>query len=701
MILITAALPYVNNVPHLGNIIGCVLSADAFARYCRLKGYECIYVCGTDEYGTATEIKALEEGTTPQEITERYHKIHKEIYEWFGISFDIFGRTTNRHHKEIVQHIFKKIYENGYIIEKEVEQFFDPQANMFLADRYIEGTCPYCGYKGARGDQCEKCGKMLHPEELIEPKSKVSGAAPIKKSTKHLFFDLSKLASALKEWIEKRSVEGFWSENARNVSLWWIKEGLKPRAITRDLKWGVPVPLEGYEGKVFYVWFDAPIGYISITASLTEDWEKWWRGKEVKLYQFMGKDNIPFHTLLFPGMLMATGERWTLVYHINTTEYLNYEGGKFSKSRGVGVFGDDAMKSGIPADVWRYYLFANRPEKADTHFTWDDFYEKTNSELIDNFANLINRVLTFIKRNFGEEFVCRAHNTPFLKEQEEIAKEIEECMEKVKLKEALHKIMHLSKNANRYFQERRVWEVVKEDREEARRIMEELGLQVRDLAILIHPFLPHTSQAILSMMGVGSATWKDMGREFKMRLGEIKPLFKKLEKKEIEEMRKRFGEGEEEVGLEKFDIEVGKIIEVKKHPNADKLYIEKVEMGDGVRQIVSGLVGIYTPAELLWKKVLILKNLKPAKLRGEISEGMLLAAEGKEGVEVLFAEGEVGEKVAVEGKKAAQKEKMVTIGDFKKLDLRVEGGKVVYKGKPLTVNGKEIRTEKVKEGVVR
>src|SRR5512136_216585 len=396
--LITAALPYVNNIPHLGNIIQD-LSGDAFARYCRLAGYETLYVCGTDEYGTATETKALEEGVTPRELCDRYHAVHADVYRWFDISFDKFGRTSVPVHTEITQHIFLKLHENGFIVERTMQQPYCEHCGRFLADRYVLGTCPHCRYPDARGDQCENCGKLLDPAELVEPRCSVCGARPVIRETRHLFIDLVKILPKLRNWIEGAAEKGFWARNAVQMTYAWMRDGLKERAITRDLKWGIPVPLDGYRDKVFYVWFDAPIGYISITAEHTEDWRRWWKApKDVKLFQFVGKDNIPFHTVIFPTSLLGTGEDWTTLHHMSSTEYLNYEGGKFSKSRGVGVFGTDARETAIPVDVWRFYIFYNRPERSDFDFTWKDFQEKANAELIGNLANLVNRTLQFVQR---------------------------------------------------------------------------------------------------------------------------------------------------------------------------------------------------------------------------------------------------------------------------------------------------------------
>ncbi len=406
--LVTAALPYVNNIPHLGNLIQ-VLSADVFARFCRSRGYETLYICGTDEYGTATETKALEEGISPRELCDRYHAVHEEIYEWFDIAFDHFGRTSTPQQTEIVQSLFLDLDRNGYIKEHTTEQLFCPDCARFLADRYVRGTCPHCGYEEARGDQCENCGKLLEPEELKDPRCSTCGGTPHLKQTKHLYIDLPAIQDSYTPWLAEASEKGKWAKNAVQMTQAWIRDGLHERAITRDLKWGIPVPKEGFEDKVFYVWFDAPVGYISITKSLDDalgengfGWESWWLDpSNVELFQFIGKDNIPFHTVIFPSTLIGSGRSWTKLFHMSSTEYLNYESGKFSKSKGVGVFGSDAKESGIPADAWRFYIFYNRPEKSDTQFTWKDFQEKMNSELIGNLGNLVNRTLTFVSRYYG------------------------------------------------------------------------------------------------------------------------------------------------------------------------------------------------------------------------------------------------------------------------------------------------------------
>jgi len=709
-ILITSALPYVNNIPHLGNVIGSVLSADVFSRYCRLREYDSMYICGTDEYGTATEIKALEEKTSPQEICDKYYKIHKEIYEWFGIKFDYFGRTSTPEHTKITQEIILKLYKNGYIKEAEIEQLYDEKAKMFLADRYIEGTCPYCGYNKARGDQCDKCGKLLHPTELGDPISAVTKTKPVLKKSKHLFIDLPELQDEVEKWVEKRSEEGFWSVNATSIAKSWLKEGLRKRDITRDLKWGVKIPVKGYEDKVTYVWFEAPIGYISITANYIDDWEKWWKNDDVLLYQFMGKDNVPFHTIIFPATLMGTKEPWTMLYHISTTDYLNYEGGKFSKSRNVGIFGDGAMKSGVPADVWRYYLLANRPERADTNFTWEDFQEKTNSELIANLGNLVNRTLVFIANNFDSKIPEAKNLTDedlkFMELQKDVIAKIESELDNVSIREGLHLIVgNFAKNANKYFQDNKPWELVKTDRERAGTVLNVLANQIRDAGILIEPYLPATSDEIFNQLNldVSEKKWSNLEKPLEAghKMGKPKILFGKLENKEIEKLKKKFGGDQKEIPtFEDVDLEIGQITEVKKHPDAEKLYIEKIKMKEGERQVVSGLVPYYAADELLDKKVIIVKNLMPAELRGVESQGMLLVAEDKdENVELLSSsDWNIGDKVSLEIE--GHPKPHISFKEFSKIKLEVKDNKVLADGDQLYVNGKELKTKNVKEGKV-
>lgn len=467
-ILITSALPYVNNVPHLGNIVGSTLSADVFARYCRIKGANVLYICGTDEYGTATENKALDEKLTPQQICDKYYKIHSDIYDWFKLSFDKFGRTSTEAQTKIVHEIFWKIHQNGYITEDEVEQLFCEKCEKFLADRFVEGECPFCAYEDSRGDQCDKCGKLINAIELKKPRCKTCGSTPHVKVSRHLFIDLPKAQPKLEEYLNGIwKKDNNWSNTAKVITSSWLRDGLKPRCITRDLKWGTPVPLEGYTNKVFYVWFDAPIGYLSITANFTEHWEKWWKNPEnVELYNFLGKDNVAFHAVIFPSTELCTAQTWTMVSHMPAVEYLNYEESKFSKSRGVGVFGDSAKETGIPSDIWRFYLMYMRPENQDTVFSWSDLMNKNNSELLNNFGNFVNRSLTFLFNNFAgvvPELQLECVDKTLIAQ---VSREVEsyvQLLEKVKLKDGLKPILNISRLGNQYMQSEKPWVLIKNE----------------------------------------------------------------------------------------------------------------------------------------------------------------------------------------------------------------------------------------------
>lgn len=715
-ILITSALPYVNNVPHLGNIIGCVLSADVFARYCRSKEYKCIYVCGTDEYGTATQAKAIEENMTPRQICDKYHEIHKQIYEWFNISFDIFGRTSTKMHEKIVQEIFLELYKNKMLIEKEIEQPYDAKLDMFLADRYVIGECPHCGSKDARADQCDKCGKLLTFRELKDARSKLSGAKPVLKVSRHLLLNLPKAQPKLEKWIGEVEASGRWSQNTIAIAKSWLKEGLQARSITRDLRWGVPVPLKGWEQKVFYVWFDAPIGYISITAALTSDYMRWWGGeKEVEHYEFIGKDNVPFHAIIFPATLFGTGKKWTLPHYISSTEFLNYEGGKFSKSKGVGVFGNDAVESGIPADVWRYYLLSNRPESSDTAFSWDDFGKKANNELLANFGNLANRVLVFLNKNYDgivPESKMKIEDREFCDAQRVRAQKVESLMEEVKIREAVAEFMAIAGAANTYFQLNEPWKLVKEDKERAGTVMNVLANQVLDLAILCEPFLPSTSKKIFGQLGIEPKKWGEIGREtlhVGHKISAAEHLFSPIEKKTLDKLKGKYaGKQKDEKAKEKqflasdIELEVGLIESIERHPNAEKLYVEKVLMSDGeVRQVCSGLVPYFKEEELLGKSCVIVKNLKPANLRGITSEGMLLVAEGEgKQMEIISPKAVAGTQIGLEGIARKKKFDEILIEQFLLCKFRIKGGICYCDGKKMLVNGKEIRMEKVEEGKI-
>ncbi|CAB4299949.1 unnamed protein product [Prunus armeniaca] len=731
-ILITSALPYVNNVPHLGNIIGCVLSADVFARYCRLRGYNTVYVCGTDEYGTATETKAMEEKCSPQQICDKYHAIHREVYKWFNISFDKFGRTSAPQQTEVCQAIFKKLLDNEWLSENTMQQLYCDTCKRFLADRLVEGTCPTqgCDYASARGDQCENCGKLLNPTELKDPKCKVCKTTPRIRDTNHLFLELPLLKDKLEEYINKTSVVGSWSQNAIQATNAWLKEGLKQRCITRDLKWGVPVPHDNFKEKVFYVWFDAPIGYVSITKCYTDEWEKWWKNPEnVELYQFMGKDNVPFHTVMFPSTLLGTGENWTLMKTISVTEYLNYEAGKFSKSKGIGVFGNDAKDTNIPVEVWRYYLLTNRPEVSDTLFTWADLQAKLNSELLNNLGNFINRVLSFVAKPSGRSaFRFNMHGQGYgsiipdapraesdlLTEKlaEKVGKYVEqyiEAMEKVKLKQGLKTAMSISSEGNAYLQESQFWKLYKEDQPRCAVVIRTSVGLVHLLACLLEPFMPSFSLEVFKQLNLPPekdiSLCDDKGDIDRARqpweivpvghkIGKPEPLFKELKDEEVESLRKKFAgsqadrkEREEaeavkvaaqlkkmkvsdnsgkkkqkatksvaeaEISISRLDIRVGLITKAQKHPDADSLYIQEIDVGEGqTRTVVSGLVKYIPIEEMQNRKVCVLCNLKPATMRGIKSQAMVLAASNSDHATVELVNppkaAQVGERVTFPG----------------------------------------------------
>ncbi|MDR1301979.1 MAG: methionine--tRNA ligase [Treponema sp.] len=745
--LITSALPYVNNVPHLGNLIQ-VLSADAFARFCRLRGYDTLYVCGTDEYGTATENRAAEEGVSPQALCDRYHALHADIYRWFTIAFDKFGRTSTPIQTEIVQDIFKRLDAQGLIVEHTIEQLHCGPCDRFLADRYVRGTCPYCGYADARGDQCEACGKLLDPTELKEPRCARCGSTPALQSTQHLYLDLPKIKNRLEEWIKTASVQGFWAHNAIQMTHGWIRDGLRERAITRDLKWGIPVPKSGYEHKVFYVWFDAPIGYISITGNLgaetTPDWHEfvdtWWKNPhEVELYQFIGKDNIPFHTVIFPSSLLGasgpegSADQWTMLYHMSSTEYLNYESGKFSKSKGVGVFGTDAMETGIAPDVWRFYIFYNRPEKADALFTWKDFQEKVNGELIGNLGNLVNRTLSFVSRYYEGTVPQDAGNPQFWETLKQYEQQITDKLERAELRDAFRLVFELASFANKTFQDGEPWRKRKTDPPAAAALIRDLCYAVRDIAILIEPYMPTAAEKIASFLGLSfkketgaRLSWELLGRDQGLsRVEKSEVLFPKLEDELVETLRERYSGSQQDRAArqtaqeapsvsappvpdfrETLDLRVAQIIRVEPHPKADKLYIETLEIAGEERVIVSGLAPFYTPEELLGKRIIVAYNLKPAKLRGVESRGMLLAASitdaaGHEQVEVLDAgETPTGTVVEREGTEPGTPPHVIDLKTFLAIPLTVENYTVMSGGKALLLAGHPLRTKVLVSGEV-
>ena len=709
--LITSALPYVNNVPHLGNVIGSVLSADVFARYCRSAGFETLYVCATDEYGTATESKAREEGKTPGEVCDFYHAVHRKIYREFNIGFDCFGRTSHPEQTEMTQYFYRRLHEKGLLIEKTENQLFCESCDLFLADRFVEGTCPHCDSENARGDQCENCGKLLEPEELKRPRCKFCSKLPVSRSTKHLYLDLPGLKGRLLDFFRRKSEEGHWPKNAASTTRNWLESDLVERPITRDLRWGVPVPREGYEEKVFYVWFDAVLGYLSATKRhLGGDWEKWWKAPEsTDLYQFMAKDNIPFHTVILPAMELGTGESWTMLHHIASTEYLNYEDSKFSKSRNVGVFGDDVIQTGIPVDLWRFHLVANRPEKADSKFVWELFFEQVNSEFIDNVGNLLHRVLTFLHRNYGgrwENAVRDGICAEFLSSHDEDLAEAIRLYDRVRLKEALEKTLAMGKNGNRFFQSNEPWKKVKTAPDEAIKVLATLVVVLADVAVLIQPVMPETANRMLKMLNVegrslASVKEREIFGSHSVRAPEL--LHRKLDPKQAKIWRDRFSGRENPVDLfRKVSVKAGRILAIERHPDAENLYVEKIDVGETEpRQIVSGLVKHYRAEELLGKNVLVVANLKAAKLRGVLSQGMLLAAEDQRTVEVLTHEAEIGKAVAMENLAPKETSGEIDVETFLKVQWSVRNSTAYAFERKLTLDGRELRTKKVESGTIR
>ena len=597
-ILITSALPYVNNVPHLGNIVGSVLSADVFSRYNKARGRPTVYICGTDEYGTATETQALKEGVTPEELCSKYNKIHAEIYEWFEIGFDIFGRTPTRQHKEISQDIFLNLHKKGLLSEHTNSQPFCETHGKFLADRFVEGTCPKCAYDDARGDQCDKCGSLLDPLDLINPRCKVDGATPVVKETKHTYLRLDVLQPKTEKWVRKSIEDGGWSRNAKVITEAWLKQGLKERGITRDLTWGVPVPLPSYENKVFYVWFEACIGYPSITANYTDQWRKWWFNPEnVQLYQFMGKDNVPFHSVIFPSCQIGTEENWTRLHHLSATEYLNYENGKFSKSRGIGVFGNNAKDTGIPPDVWRYYLLKNRPENGDTQFEWRSFIDGNNTELLAKLGNFVNRTVKLVNSPKAYSGVVPSFSPsslpetfrPFLTEITDLLKQYLSEMEAVKLRSGLLTVMKITEAGNGLIQAHTLDNnlIVKEPDLAASVVGTVINL-IYLCSAIFEPYLPVTCASIRKQLNCPFLNipseediedgWKPVYIKEGHKIGKADYLFTMIDIKKADEWRDLFGGNQAERAAKKAEEEK---VKAKKEAAKEKAKAKKREKKQG------------------------------------------------------------------------------------------------------------------------
>ena len=648
--LITAALPYANGPVHIGHLAGVYIPADIYARYLRLKGEEVLFVCGSDEHGVPIAIKAKKEGVSPQDIVDRYHGIIKDSFERFGVTFDIYSRTTSATHREHASAFFRTLYEKGEFVEGESEQYFDPEAGQYLADRYIVGTCPRCQNERAYGDQCESCGSTLNPTDLINPKSAISGATPILKKTKHWYLPLDKHEPFLRHWILDEHKE--WKSNVYGQCRSWLDGGLQPRAVSRDLDWGIPVPVEGAEGKVLYVWFDAPIGYISNTKELLPDtWETWWKDSQTRLLHFIGKDNIVFHCIVFPAMLRAEGS-YILPENVPANEFLNLEGDKISTSRNWAVWLNEYLDE-LPdkQDVLRYVLTANAPETKDNDFTWKDYQARNNNELVAVFGNFVNRALVLTAKYFDGKVPALGTLTDFdretLSELSVIRPALERELDTFHFREALKEAMNLARLGNKYLADTEPWKLAKTDLDRVGTILN-ISLQITaNLALAFAPFLPMSSDRLSAMLQLSLPRWEDLGRSDLLpvghQLGEASLLFEKIEDEVIEKQVQKLLKTKEaneaaeakastvapDIAFDDFlklDIRVGTVLECVKVPKADKLLQFRLDDGLGGRTIVSGIAEHYAPEDLLGKQVCFIANLPPRKLKGVESQGMILSA---------------------------------------------------------------------------
>ncbi len=657
--LVTSALPYANGPVHIGHLAGVYVPSDIYVRYQRARARDVIWVCGSDEHGVPITIKAKNEGVTPQQIVDRYHSIIEKSFSQLGISFDIYSRTSSATHAKGASKFFRKLYDEGKFIEQTTEQFFDTEANTFLADRYIMGTCPACGNEKAYGDQCEKCGRTLSPDELIDPRSTLSGAAPIKKETKHWYLPLNQYEPFLSEWILEGHKE--WKSNVYGQCKSWIDGGLHPRAVSRDLEWGIPVPVEGAEGKVLYVWFDAPIGYISATQDLTPDWESYWKSEDTKMVHFIGKDNIVFHCIVFPAMLKAHGD-YILPENVPANEFLNLEGDKISTSRGWAVWLHEYLEE-FPGkeDVLRYVLCANAPETKDNDFTWKDFQARNNNELVEILGNFVNRTLVLTKKYYDgvvpECVELTEYDRNVISEIGQVKGALEGNIENYKFREALKEAMNLARIGNKYLADCEPWKAIKSDPERVKTVLN-IALQITaNLTIAIEPFMPFSAAKTLKMMGFSdSFNWESLGSmslvEAGHQIGEATLLFEKIEDSVIEAQLEKLRTSRAAIeaaeatanfkaepqkasisfdDFQKMDIRVSKVIEAERVAKTKKLLKLTVDTGVDTRVIVSGIAEHYTPEEMIGKQVLVLINLEPRELRGITSQGMILMAEDASG----------------------------------------------------------------------
>ncbi len=657
---ITSALPYANGPVHIGHLAGVYVPADIYVRYLRQKGKDVAFICGSDEHGVAITLRARKEGKTPQEIVDKYHEQIKKSFEDFGISFNVYHRTSSPTHHKTASDMFRKLYDDGKFLEQSSEQFFDETEKQFLADRYIKGTCPTCGYDEAYGDQCEKCGSTLSPSELINPKSMLSGESPVMKETKHWYFPLDQYEGWLREWIVEEHQE--WKPNVSGQCKSWLDNGLRPRPMTRDLDWGIPVPVEGADGKVLYVWFDAPIGYISATKDWAEaegkNWEDYWKSEDTRLVHFIGKDNIVFHCVIFPSLLKAHGE-YILPDNVPANEFLNLESNKISTSRNWAVWLHEYLEE-FPdkQDVLRYVLTANAPETKDNDFTWKDFQTRNNSELVAIFGNFVNRAVVLTHKYFDGKVPQRGEvyerDQQFLEAIASYPEKIEKSLEQFKFREALAHLMDLAREGNKYLADNEPWKLIKTDEARVATIMN-LALQLAgSLAILSEPFLPFTSQKLRGMLNQTTLDWSKAGTadllDSGLKLADPVLLFEKIEDKTVEQqvqklmdtkMANEAAEQEPKVApakeviafddFMKMDLRVGEIKTAEKVEKSNKLLKFTVDTGLDKRTILSGIAKHFTPEEMIGKKVVVLANLAPRKIMGVESEGMILFAENEDG----------------------------------------------------------------------
>ena len=650
---VTAALIYANGPIHIGHIAGCYLPADIYVRYLRSSGQDVKFISGTDEHGVPITIKAKKEGVTPQEVVDKYYRIIKDSFEEFGISFDIYSRTSNKVHHEMSQDIFKNIYDKGQFVEETTEQYYDEKNKTFLADRYIIGTCPRCGNENAYGDQCERCGSTLAPEELINPRSTLSGETPIKKATKNWYLPLDKMQPMLEKYVESHPE---WKTNVLGQVKSWLNDGLKPRAMTRDLDWGIKVPLPDTEGKVMYVWFDAPIGYISMTKELTDQWELYWKDPETRLVNFIGKDNIVFHCLIFPAMCMADG-RFIVADNVPANEFMNLEGDKISTSRNWAVWLHEYLREFEgKQDILRYVLAASAPETKDADFTWADFQTRNNSELVGIFGNFVNRAIILTEKNFESKVPKQGELTDFDRQTlltlAEMPTKIGDAIANFKLREALALMMDVSRLGNKYLADTEPWKVIKTDTERTGTILN-IGLQIAaNLSILCEPFMPFTAEKLRTILNINQLSWSDAGRADLLSEGQnitnIGLLFEKVEEETVVAQVKKLEDAKQQNLLEgkvvtpikeeiqyddfsKMDIRIGTIVAAEKVAKSKKLL--KLTINDGLNEriILSGIGEHFNVENIVNQQVTFLANLAPRKMMGMESEGMVLMAEDKNG----------------------------------------------------------------------